>query len=103
MRTDPMVTVVIPTRNRACVLRRAVDSVLRQTVTDFELIVVDDASTDGTEALVGSIRDSRVRYIKCRNGVGASAARNIGIRAARGRFVAFQDSDDEWLPAKLER
>lgn len=103
LHTDPRVTVIIPTRNRAHVLRRSIDSVLAQTVESLELIVIDDASDDETEGLVKGINDPRVRYIRCQRPSGAPAARNVGIRVARGQYLAFQDSDDEWLPAKLER
>lgn len=101
--TTPTVSVIIPTRNRAHVLKRAIDSVLAQTVDNLEVIVVDDASVDETEDLVKSIDDSRVRYVKFDQHRGAPAARNTGMRLSRGNFFAFHDSDDEWLPTKLER
>ncbi|RPI54165.1 MAG: glycosyltransferase family 2 protein [Acidobacteria bacterium] len=103
MPANPIVTVIIPTRNRAHLLRRAMESVLTQTFGDLELIIVDDASDDATESMVKGIHDPRVRYIRCESHRGAPAARNTGIRAARGQYLAFQDSDDEWLPLKLER
>jgi len=99
----PKVSVVIPTYNRAGLLKRAVQSVLNQTYQDFELIVVDDGSTDNTEEVVRSFNDNKVIYIKHERNKGAPAAWNTGIRAARGEYVAFQDSDDEWLPEKLEK
>jgi len=99
----PTVSVIIPTRNRATVLARSMRSVLAQTLTSLELIIVDDASDDDTEAVVETINDARIRYIKCDQHGGAPVARNIGIRAASGRYLAFHDSDDEWLPMKLER
>lgn len=99
----PMVSVIIPTYNRAHVLGRAIKSVIDQTFTDFELIVVDDGSTDNTEELVTSFDDSRIRFLRHGQNRGVSAARNTGIRWARGQYIAFQDSDDEWLPQKLER
>jgi len=99
----PEVTVVIPTYNRAELLKRAIRTVLNQTYQDFELIVVDDGSTDNTEEVVRSFNDNKVIYIKHERNKGAPAARNTGIRAARGEYVAFQDSDDEWLPEKLEK
>jgi glycosyltransferase involved in cell wall biosynthesis len=99
----PRVTVIIPTRNRAHVLRSSIDSVLAQTERSLEVIVVDDASDDETARLVSGIDDSRLRYFRCPHQVGAPTARNIGIEAARGQYLAFQDSDDEWLPTKLER
>lgn len=96
------VSVVIPTFNRAHLLLRAVQSVLNQTFTDFELIIVDDASTDNTQEVVESFGDLRIRYIKHEQNKGGGASRNTGIEAARGEFIAFLDSDDEWMPTKLE-
>ncbi|MGE5500997.1 MAG: glycosyltransferase family 2 protein [Ignavibacteriales bacterium] len=101
-RKGPAVSVIIPTFNRAGILPRAVSSVLAQTVRDFELIVVDDGSTDGTELVVRRFADPRVRYLSQKN-QGVAAARNRGLAEARGDFIAFLDSDDEWLPQKLER
>jgi glycosyltransferase involved in cell wall biosynthesis len=95
------VSVVIPTYNSAAYLADAVDSVLNQTFTDFEIIVIDDGSTDDTESVMGRYGD-RVRYIRQANG-GVAAARNRGIEESRGRYVAFLDSDDTWFPSKLER
>lgn len=97
----PLVSVIVPTFNRAHVLPRAIACVLGQTCRDVELLIVDDGSTDGTEALLASYTDARVRYLRQTENRGASAARNVGLRAARGRFVALLDSDDEWLPEKL--
>lgn len=96
------VSVVIPTYNRAELLSRAIDSVLAQTYDDFELLVVDDGSTDDTEAVVTAYDDDRVRYLAHETNRGANPARNTGIEAAEGEFVAFLDSDDEWRPRKLE-
>jgi len=98
----PTVSVVIPTYNRAELLTRAIDSVLAQTYDDFELLVVDDGSTDDTEAVVTAYDDDRVRYLAHETNRGANPARNTGIEAAEGEFVAFLDSDDEWRPRKLE-
>lgn len=101
----PAVSVVIPTRNRAATLERAVRGVLAQTMGDLEVVVVDDASTDGTPALLARLAeaDPRVRVERMPEAGGAARARNHGIRVARAEWVAFQDDDDEWLPAKLER
>lgn len=99
----PRVSVVIPTYNRADIITRAVDSVLAQTVDDIEVLIIDDGSTDGTRALIEDIDDSRVRYLAHDTNRGVSAARNTGVEAGRGEYVAFLDSDDEWLPRKLER
>jgi glycosyltransferase involved in cell wall biosynthesis len=99
----PTVTVIIPTFNRASVVGRAIRSVLVQTCQDWELIVVDDGSTDGTEQGVRSFSDHRIKYIRHERNRGGAAARNTGIRCARGEYVAFLDDDDEWLPEKLEK
>ncbi len=103
VRSDVSVSVVIPTYNRGHLLPRAIASVLSQTFTDFELIVVDDCSTDNTESVVGSFNDARIKYLRCPQRRGAAFARNLGIKASKGNFIAFQDSDDEWLPEKLEK
>ena len=99
----PTVSVIIPTYNRAHLVGRAIKSVLNQTYQDFEIIVVDDGSADNTEEVVKSLKDERIRYIKHDKNRGAAAARNTGIKATRGEYIAFQDSDDEWLPEKLEK
>src|SRR5512139_3834983 len=96
---SPLVSVVIPTYNRAWCLRQAVDSVLAQEFGDFELIVVDDGSTDATADLLAAYAD-RIRVLRQANH-GVSAARNAGIAAARGGLFAFLDSDDIWLSRKL--
>ncbi len=98
--TDLSVSVVIPTYNRAQYIVRAVDSALSQVRPGDEIIVVDDGSTDETEAVLESVQD-RIRYIKTTN-AGAGAARNVGIAAAQAQLVAFLDSDDEWMEHKLE-
>lgn len=100
---NPAVSIVLPAFNRAGSIRMAVESVLRQSFADFELLVVDDGSTDGTMAQLADITDPRVRLLANPQNMGASAARNTGIQAACGDWVAFQDSDDEWLPQKLAK
>jgi len=97
----PLISVIIPTHNRANLLPRAIRSVLQQTFGDFEVIIVDDASDDNTEAVIKQFRDSRVRYIRQTHTMGGSASRNTGIREARGDYIAFLDDDDEYLPDKL--
>lgn len=99
----PRVSVILPTRNRVSILPQAVRSVLAQTFDDLELIVVDDGSSDGTQTVMEEIADPRLVFIRLENHRGAAAARNTGIREARADLIAFQDSDDEWLPTKLER
>lgn len=97
-----LVSVIIPTYNRAHLIKRSAMSVLNQTYSNLELIIVDDGSTDNTEEVVKSINDNRVIYIKQPN-QGACAARNNGIDHAQGEFIAFQDSDDVWHVDKLEK
>jgi len=99
----PTVSVIIPSYNRAHLLGRAIQSILNQTYQDFEIIVVDDGSKDNTEEVVRGFNDKRIRYIWHEVNKGGSAARNTGIKAARGEYIAFQDSDDEWLSQKLEK
>lgn len=96
----PRFSVVIPTYNRAHTLMRAISSVLEQTLTDFELIVVDDGSADGTHALVSALTDPRIRVLRQGN-AGRSSARNAGAATAAGVYLAFLDSDDEVLPGWL--
>ena len=96
-----LISVIIPTFNRAALLPRAIDSVLRQTHQSFEIIVIDDGSTDHT-ASVAAEYGNALRYIRQSN-AGASAARNCGIREATGALIAFLDSDDTWHPEKLAR
>ena len=97
---DDRVSVIIPTFNRAPLLQRAVDSVLNQTHAGFELIVVDDGSSDGTAELLAGYPDARIRYLHQENR-GPAAARNLGIRAARYDLIALLDSDDWFCPTKL--
>ncbi len=97
------VSVIIPTYNRAETLPRAIDSALDQTVEDLEVVVVDDGSTDETSSVLAEYDDPRVRPVVHATNQGANAARNTGIEHARGTYVAFLDSDDTWLPEKLER
>ena len=101
----PNVSVILPAFNRVSLLGRAIDSILSQTYSDFELIVVDDCSTDNTEQFVAELasKDGRIRYIKHSENSGVATARNTGIDLSAGRYIAFQDDDDEWLPDKLER
>lgn len=98
-----LVSVVLPTHNRVNTLREAIHSVIDQTYRNLELIVVDDASTDATAQIAEGIADPRIRLLRHDTNRGAPAARNTGIAAARGEFIAFQDSDDAWLPEKLAR
>ena len=99
---EPRVSVIIPTRNRRRHLEEAIESVFAQTYSDYEIIVVDDGSTDGTKDLLAERYRGRPLVCFSQENRGSSAARNVGIRAARGEFLAFLDSDDLWLPRKLE-
>ena len=99
----PEVSVVLPTRNRAPLVRRAIASVLAQTFSDSELIVVDDGSTDNTVEVVRSFTDPRLQLLRLTDCGSPGRARNEGVGVSRGALVAFLDSDDEWLPSKLER
>ena len=97
----PLISVIIPTYNRADVVQRAIASVRQQSYPNWQIIVVDDASADDTEALV-KLNCDRLQYIRHQTNLGGSAARNTGIEQAQGEYVAFLDSDDVWLPNKLE-
>jgi glycosyltransferase involved in cell wall biosynthesis len=101
MSPQPKVSVIVPTFNRRVLLTRALASVRAQTCTDYEVVVVDDGSTDGTAEALAVTPQDRFRYIRLDQNRGQSAARNIGVRAAQGRLLAFLDSDDEWMPEKL--
>ena len=98
----PTVSVVMPLYNRVSTVRQAVDSVLEQNFVDFELIIVDDGSTDGSPEVVAAFDDSRIRLVRLGANRGGNAARNEGIRQARGRIISFLDSDDAFLPNKLQ-
>lgn len=96
------VSVVIPTYNREKTILRAVRSVLDQTYTNLEVLVIDDGSTDGTANIVNSIQDDRVKYVIMEQNGGPSMARNAGVQMAEGEWIAFLDSDDCWHKNKLE-
>src|ERR1700733_11873432 len=97
--SNPLVSVIIPVYNREHCVKRAIDSVLAQTYKDFEVVVVADGSKDGSAEILKSYGEA-IRLI-CQKNAGAGTARNTGIRAARGQWIAFLDSDDEWKPGKL--
>lgn len=98
----PLLTVVVPACNVAPYIGAAVGSALGQTMRDLEVVVVDDGSADGTPAVLAGIRDPRLRVVRQAN-AGLAAARNAGIRAARGRYLGLLDGDDLWMPEKAER
>ena len=98
----PLVSVIVPTYNRAQLLRETVASILSQTFDDFELIIVDNMSEDGTEQYVKGLEDPRIRYFRNANNGIIAVNRNVGIKNAKGKYIAFCDDDDLWLPNKLE-
>ena len=98
----PKVSVIIPTHNRAALLPRAVSSVLAQTYGDFELLIIDDASTDDTPQVIAGFSDRRIRSFRQDANRGASAARNLGLANALGEYIAFLDDDDEYVRTRLE-
>ncbi len=102
---NPKVSVIIPTYNRANLLPRAIESVLKQTFKDFELIIVDDGSTDNTKEIVNNYikKDNRIKYIYQENSGGPAKPKNTGIKIAKGKYIAFLDSDDEWFINKLKK
>ena len=103
--TYPKVSIIIPTYNRVDLLPRAINSVLNQTFQDFELIVVDDGSTDNTKQVVEEFqkKDKRIKYIWQENSGAPAKPRNTGIKNSQGEYIALLDHDDEWLPEKLEK
>lgn len=98
-----LISVIIPTYNRGNVIADAINTVLGQTYQNFEIIIVDDGSTDNTSEVVQSFGDFRIKYIYRENSGRPSIARNIGIKNATGEYIAFLDSDDLWHPEKLEK
>lgn len=102
--TIPLVSVVLPTHNRADFLARAIRSVVGQTENNLEIIVVDDASNDGTSELLQQLarNDPRIKILRNSKSLGGGGARNVGIAASTGEWVAFIDDDDEWVPTKVE-
>ena len=100
-----MISVVIPTHNRADLIERAAKSVLNQTIKNIELIIISDGSTDGTDSILEKLRntDERIRTVSYHPSKGGNAARNIGVEMSSYEYIAFLDDDDEWLPHKLEQ
>ena len=97
-----LISVIIPTFNRVDLLKNAINSVLTQTYSNIEIIVIDDNSNDKTESLIKNLNDNRINYIKNKENLKAPLCRNIGINKSRGEFIAFLDDDDIWYPNKLE-
>lgn len=99
----PLVSIIIPTYNRSSFLIKTIDSVLSQNFSDFEVIVIDDGSTDDTSYIVSSILDPRIIYIKIPHSGLPAIARNVGLKKASGKYIAFLDSDDIWMFDKLKK
>lgn len=98
-----LVSIIMPSFNTAQFIRQSIQSVLNQTYTNWELIIVDDCSTDNTMEVIEAIADSRIRVFQNTINSGAAVSRNKALREAKGKWVAFLDSDDLWMPQKLEK
>lgn len=98
-----LVSIIMPSYNTASFIEETIQSVLNQTYTKWELIIVDDCSTDNTDEVLENIKDSRIRYFKNDKNSGAAVSRNKALREARGQWIAYLDSDDLWMPEKLEK
>ena len=100
---NELVSIVMPSYNTAKFIAESIDSVLAQTYTNFELLIVDDCSTDDTDAVVAAYSDARIKYVKNEKNSGAAVSRNKALAMAKGKWIAFLDSDDLWHPEKLEK
>ena len=98
-----LISIIMPSYNTAKFIKETIDSVLSQTYTNWELIIVDDCSTDNTDEIVSQLADERIKYIKNEKNSGAAVSRNRALKEANGKWIAFLDSDDVWLPEKLEK
>ena len=97
---DNLISIITPTYNRGYIIRNPIDSILKQTYLSWELLIVDDGSTDNTEKIVGSYKDKRIKYIKQKK-KDQAAARNKGLKMAQGKWITYLDSDNEFLPNYL--
>lgn len=100
---NDLVSIIMPSYNTGKYIGQSIESVLRQTYTNWELLIVDDCSCDNTDEVVKSYSDSRIKYFKNDKNSGAAVSRNRALREAKGKWIAFLDSDDIWLPEKLDR
>lgn len=100
---EELVSIITPSYNTARFIGKTIESVLAQTYTNWEMIIVDDCSSDGTDEIVLNYPDPRIRYLKNQKNSGAAVSRNYALREAKGKWIAFLDSDDLWLPEKLEK
>ncbi len=98
-----LVSIIMPSYNTGKYIAESLQSVLNQTYENWELLIVDDHSTDDTDVVIGLFHDERIRYIKNERNLGAAVSRNVALRLAKGRWIAFLDSDDLWVPEKLEK
>lgn len=99
----PLISVIMPTYNCGRFIKESIDSVLAQSYTNWEIIIVDDCSTDDTERIVGTYEDSRIHYMRNERNIGTALTRNKALLEAKGKYIAFLDADDVWLPEKLEK
>lgn len=100
---NDLVSIIMPSYNTGKFIRQSIECVQSQSYSNWELLIVDDCSTDNTDEIVASIRDSRIRYFKNEKNSGAAVSRNKALREAKGKWIAFLDSDDLWMPEKLEK
>lgn len=98
-----LVSIIMPTYNCGRFIAESINTVLAQTYTNWELVIADDCSTDNTAEVIASFKDPRIHYLRNEHNSGAAVTRNIALREAKGRYIAFLDSDDLWLPEKLEK
>ena len=102
-RMNDLVSIIMPSYNTGRFIKETIESILAQTYPNWELIIVDDCSTDNTDEVVTSFQDNRIRFLKNDVNSGAAISRNRALREAKGKWIAFLDSDDLWLPEKLEK
>lgn len=100
---ESKVLIIIPTYNKGYIIEKTIKSILNQSYQDFELIIIDDCSSDNTREVIEKFEDKRIKYIKLEKNSGANKARNIGIQNARYELIAFHDSNEEWYTRKLEK
>lgn len=101
---NELVSIVMPSYNTAKFISRSIESVIQQTYSNWELLIVDDCSTDQTDSVVKPfLKDNRIKYIKNKTNLGAAISRNVALKEARGKWIAFLDSDDLWYPDKLNK
>ena len=103
MNREDLVSIITPSYNTGEYIEETIDSVLNQTYDNWEMIIVDDCSTDNTDDIVAQYDDDRIIYVKNEKNSGAAVSRNRALRMAKGKWIAFLDSDDVWLPEKLEK